>query len=380
MGVNEIQFGRIGASQGLNDGLKMGAALGGMYRNNRIQDKELDQKEAQRMIDDMARDASVALEIQDPNELRAFLQRRVDRIKANGGDPSDTMSIMNLPEAQLRQELQRVYQKAAPVSSLGKQGVKVRSQQMYKDGTVIQSTDTGTIVYDPSGKRVEGKEAEDVLKKAAEFEVKFVGESNYSKQSGTNQADIDSGGDAAEVKKFGEMQGSSRAKAIDKGFESITTIRSTVSNLKRGLEALDEGATSGAIANRLSPVVRASTVKLRDVQNALALDVLNAATFGALSEKELEMAQQQGLPTDLPPNELRAHINQKIAAQEKLMEYFQDQIDFLDNGGTVAGFVRKMRRESEQGEALPEPTNDTPSSNGNANTFTSKSGITFEVN
>ncbi len=385
MGVNEIDFANLSAAKGLSRGLQAGAQLGNMYRQNRLQDSELERrnmleaqdaelKENQRLIDDMARDAGVALEIQDPDELQAFLQRRVDRIKANGGDPSDTLAIMGLPPAQLRQELQRVYQKAAPVSTLGKSGVNVRSQQIYKDGTVIQSTDSGTMVYNPSGKLVKGDEAAKTLKTASEFEINFAGEQNYSRQTGTNMADVDSGGDAAESRKFGELQGQERANAISKGSERLTTIRSTVSNLKRGLEAIKEGASSGVISNRLSPIVRASTVKLRDVQNALTLDVLNAATFGALSATELDLAQQTALPTDLPPNELRAHIKEKIIAQEKLADYFNEQIKFLNNGGSVAEFVTRKQDEyanKNSGETTPKT---------GANTFTSNSGITFEVN
>ena len=149
MGVNEIDFANLSAAKGLSRGLQAGAQLGNMYRQNRLQDSELErrdlleaqqaeQKENQRVIDDMARDAGVALEIQDPAELQAFLQRRVDRIKANGGDPSDTLAIMGLPPAQLRQELQRVYQKAMPASSLAKNALGnkkfIGTPQRVKEG------------------------------------------------------------------------------------------------------------------------------------------------------------------------------------------------------------------------------------------------------
>lgn len=145
--------------------------------------------------------------------------------------------------------------------------------------------------------------------------------------------------------KFAELTGSSRAKAIDSGVERIEKINQNIGNYDRALSALDDGAATGAIESRFFPSIKAASVALDQIQNELTLDVLNAATFGALSEEELKLAKQTALPTGLDPKELRKFLIDKKAAQEKLKAYLDEQVQFLDAGGTVAGFLRSKRRE-----------------------------------
>ena len=54
MGVNEIDFANLNASRGLGQGLALGTRMGRVHRDNRLQDEELERKEAQRGIDDAA--------------------------------------------------------------------------------------------------------------------------------------------------------------------------------------------------------------------------------------------------------------------------------------------------------------------------------------
>lgn len=346
MGVNEIDFRGLSASRGLNDGLQIGAALGGMYRRNRLQDNELELRDNQRAIDDAARDAYVARSIEDPAQRQAYLQRRVERIQARGGDPSDTLGLMQLPFEQQTQELDYVVQKALPVSTFSDAlgSAQVRAQQLYKNGVIVQSTDKGRVVLDKNGRMVQGEEAAKAIKEAAEYEVKFAGDKSYSGRSGTLDADIDKGGEAAEVKKFGELTGQQRATRIDEAFDRVQKIDSNLGNLNRALAALDKGASTGAIETRFFPTIKAATVELEQVQRELGLDVVSSVTFGALSEAELDLALETALPTKLPPEELRKFLNEKKAAQEKLKTYFMEQMDFLDNGGTIQGFLRSKQR------------------------------------
>ena len=59
---------------------------------------------------------------------------------------------------------------------------------------------------------------------------------------------------------------------------------------------------------------------------------------------ELDLAQLVALPTNLEPADLRQHLVDKKTAQEKLREYYKVQVDFLDQGGTIAGFLRQQER------------------------------------
>jgi hypothetical protein len=150
----------------------------------------------------------------------------------------------------------------------------------------------------------------------------------------------------AERKEFGKKTGASRAKAIDDGFEKITKINAAIGNMDRAMALLDKGAGVGAI-EKFAPSYKASSVELDSVVEAMALDVIGAVTFGALSEGELALAKRVALPTGLDTPALKQHLIDRKAAQTKLRDYFDEQIQFLDQGGSIAGFLRQKKRESQ---------------------------------
>jgi len=149
----------------------------------------------------------------------------------------------------------------------------------------------------------------------------------------------------AQARKFGEATGALRSKLIDKGVESIKSIDQNLRNLDKAIAAIDEGAATGAIISRFTPTVRAATVKLEQVRSELGLDVVGGVTFGALSKGELDLALTVALPVNLKPAELRQWLLDKQDAVKKLRAYYIEQIDFLDQGGTVAGFLREKQRQ-----------------------------------
>ena len=155
-----------------------------------------------------------------------------------------------------------------------------------------------------------------------------------------------------ERKKFGELTGSSRAKKIDAGFERIQKIDTGISNINRAIALINEGASTGAVEG-LFPSITAATVALNNLQSTMALDVIGAVTFGALSQGELDLAKTVALNTKLKGPELIRDLEGRRQAQEKLRDYFNEQIQFLDQGGTVAGFLRKKEATQEQQQQPP---------------------------
>lgn len=143
-----------------------------------------------------------------------------------------------------------------------------------------------------------------------------------------------------QAEKFAELTGSSRAKAIDSGIERISKIDLGLSNIEAAINAINKGASTGAIESKF-PSIKAASVELDNIQGRMALDVIGAVTFGALSEGELKLAKQVALPTGLDGPELIKYLQDKKIAQQKLRNYFNEQIQFLDQGGTVAGFLRR---------------------------------------
>lgn len=146
-----------------------------------------------------------------------------------------------------------------------------------------------------------------------------------------------------QAEKFAELSGSSRAKAIDSGIDKIAKIDLGLSNIDAAIEAVNAGAGTGAIEKKF-PSIKAASVALDNIQGKMALDVIGAVTFGALSQGELDLARNVALPTGLEGPELIIHLQDKKAAQQKLRDYYNEQIQFLDQGGTVAGFMRQKER------------------------------------
>lgn len=136
-------------------------------------------------------------------------------------------------------------------------------------------------------------------------------------------------------------------KAANEAFEQIPDIQTSIANIDDAIQALDEGARTGTIASRL-PSIRAASVRLDNIRNRLGLDVVGATTFGALSESELALALDTALPTKLPPNELRAWLIDKKAAQQKVLDGLNEAAVFLSQGGTIAELVEARQAEQAQ--------------------------------
>lgn len=178
-------------------------------------------------------------------------------------------------------------------------------------------------------------------------------------------SEIEVGGEAVTAETVGESKGTIAAgeergrgegklvaETIDKAFEAIPKIQGNVRNIDRAIAALDKGAKTGAI-QRFLPSITAASKELDQVRNELGLDVVGAVTFGALSEGELALALDTALPTGLDEPQLRDWLQRKKEGQEKLIAYFQDQIDFLDQDGTVPQFVRRQKRLAESRQEAP---------------------------
>lgn len=150
-----------------------------------------------------------------------------------------------------------------------------------------------------------------------------------------------------QAEKFAELSGSSRAKAIDSGIDKISKIDLGLSNIDAAIKAVNDGAGTGAI-EKMFPSITAASVALDNIQGKMALDVIGAVTFGALSQGELDLARNVALPTGLDGPELIKHLQDKKVAQQKLRNYYNEQIQFLDQGGTVAGFMRQKERGSRE--------------------------------
>lgn len=267
-----------------------------------------------------------------------LLQNRSGLVTQLGGDNSDTnellgeISNIQTPEdlASITAQLDLLVNRSFESGLLDRPGVG-NEQAFFEDVTKD---------FTPEEQVAARKVKAGLQARAVGSAAQTIAKEGTAEEVGESEAVI------AQRKKFGELTGSSRAKSIDKGFDNIVKINKNIRNMGRAITAIDEGASTGAIESRFFPSFRKSTLQLEALQKELALDVIGSVTFGALSQGELDLAQLVALPTNLEPADLKQHLVDKIAAQEKLRGYYQEQIDFLDQGGTIAGFLRQQDRGS----------------------------------
>ena len=102
-------------------------------------------------------------------------------------------------------------------------------------------------------------------------------------------------------------------------FAQAGNIDGMINRLSQAYSALEQGGKSG-VFQRYLPAFDEATASLRQAANQLGIDIINSATFGALSEKELGLALETGLPMSLKEDELKSYIRNKVAAQVKLRD------------------------------------------------------------
>ena len=214
-------------------------------------------------------------------------------------------------------------------------GFDVQSSQILPNGVVVMVTRDGQrIVRDKNGTEVLGSDAALAIEEAARFGI--------STAAGRAGAEA---GARAEVEARTKPTIEATTEASKEGqrvaadaFKSLGRVRSNISNLQRAKELVLGGANTGVISSRL-PDLFASSVELSNLRNRLGLDVVSGAGFGALSEGELALALNTALPTNLPPKELAAWLDRKIAAQKKAAIEFEKVARFLRPGRTIQDWL-----------------------------------------
>lgn len=110
----------------------------------------------------------------------------------------------------------------------------------------------------------------------------------------------------------------------------------------QALDALDRGADSGWVRDFM-PALDEATADLRRIANQLGIDVINSATFGALSEKELQLALRTQLNLTLSPPELRKQIEAQMRAKDKLRAELIKMAQDLTSGVGYSDYIAKYQ-------------------------------------
>lgn len=169
-----------------------------------------------------------------------------------------------------------------------------------------------------------------------------------------------------EMETQSEIKQKDMQKAIDVGHEAFQragVINEMISKLESARESVFAGANTGIIAKYI-PSFDAATANLKAMANMLGIDIINSATFGALSEKELSLALSTGLDLSLQGDELVRHINDKINAQSKLRDtLLQMSRDLTYGGQTYSGYIQEKTKDMIK-RSTPIPEYQTPGKTG----------------
>lgn len=285
-----------------------------------------------------------SLPIEQQNEE---ILKRAEYLRSQGRDPKDTLQLLDMNQQQRdmayngiqmmdlsTKERIKLQQEAAAKIPKGQQ---VKSSDILPDGTTIQVMGDGsTRVTDPAGKVLTGEARSKAITDAQEYGV-----------------------DIQQRRAQARGVGTMTSKKADELYTQIDKMRGNSDNLQSLIAEVKAGASSGPLINRL-PTLTSATMRLENIKNRLGLDVVGSVTFGALSAKELELAQQTAVP-DLPPKELVKWAEDKIAANEKLANYLSEQAAFLEQPGNTRGMwddrvkQRKKEREAKTKETAVAP-------------------------
>ena len=121
-------------------------------------------------------------------------------------------------------------------------------------------------------------------------------------------------------------------------FRQFNVIDRQIQDFRRIGQLVDEGAKTGFI-QKFIPSTDAATTELRQIANKMGIDIINSATFGALSATELRLALSTGFDQNLKGDELVSYIQRKIAAQTKLRNALMPEVQMLLGGSGLKAYA-----------------------------------------
>jgi len=150
-----------------------------------------------------------------------------------------------------------------------------------------------------------------------------------------------------------KASGADAKKAVDQGFEAFQSARNAIQSigkyknvlhtLKNPDGSFNEDAITGWIANQF-PAFTAEQALIGATANMMGIDVINMATFGALSEREMQMAMATNLDRNLSQEELYGQIVGMIQSREKLANELFKVSSELRNAGSFSKWAEGFEK------------------------------------
>jgi hypothetical protein len=223
-------------------------------------------------------------------------------------------------------------------SLVGNVNVQSVSDLPDQSGVLVKMKDGSVVVKTSGGQELTGQAAMDFVQKAQSNYANLQKGIYQSREEGKLEAQVDLIGDV----EFQRKNAILRSDMIKLSGESMSKIKQNLANYQIALDALDAGEGGIAISGRISqfiPDITAAAQSLRTAKSKLGLDIIGSVTFGALSEGELKLAMDTGLPDDnLAPDELRKWITDRMDAQRKALAAVNDTLRHFTNQGSIKDY------------------------------------------
>jgi hypothetical protein len=208
--------------------------------------------------------------------------------------------------------------------------IQVAEEDMMVGNTQLKAGDQYVITYDPN--------AEDgySVTKLGTRGLTSKAKAQFESESQFKLADVEAARERGE-KVFDQSQQVNRSIDIMKQ--------------ARDLAASPKGVRTGVI-DRFLPAFDENTAMFNSLRTTLGIDVINSATFGALSERELDLALSRDIPNTLSGQALVNYLDEKIAAQNKLYREMTKLGRKLQSGIGLSKYMDDMQAEIDAATAI----------------------------
>jgi hypothetical protein len=325
--------------------------------------------------------ASLRSGVADPSRIPELIQKRVDLVERQGGDPTETLAELEMYNADPEAYAQKLEQSLALMDPQGYTAYKKATAEPQTKYTNITETKNGKKVglntstgkYEiipsegidfaspsdipPAGTQEFNQLIEDatgdneVRAKAARIELGLD-----PRAVGSASQTIASEGTTEQVAESEAEIAATTAAATDAiemstaAIKRLEPIRTKIANYDEAIRAIDAGAGTGVVKS-FFPSIKTASIELDNARGFMGLDIIGGTTFGALSESELAFALDTALPTKLEGPELREWLGRKKAAQMKLSQELEKAAIYLGKpGNTPSGYLEFLRNTADPKE------------------------------
>ena len=209
--------------------------------------------------------------------------------------------------------------------------IQIQQEDGMVGGVQMKAGQKYTIVTDEFGKQ----------------EVKIIEGAMGETESMKYERELEQTLNAEDIK-LGTKRSDEAYLEASNALQSVQKYLQVMRTLKNPDGTYNEKAITGWVADYLPAFTTEQSI-IDSVSNLMGIDVINMATFGALSEREMAMAMATNLNTKLPPDELYGQIKAMVEARQKMANELLKRVQLYQDLGYSQKAFREARVKENQG-------------------------------